>query len=55
MLNLNTNSIIDSRDIIWLNKTYGERKNNKTTISTAEDDTTELPTGIDNIQNKLQT
>jgi hypothetical protein len=30
-----------------LNKTYGEWKNNKTTISTAEDDTIELPTGID--------
>jgi hypothetical protein len=30
-----------------LNKTYGEWKNNKTTISTAEDDTIELLTGID--------
>jgi hypothetical protein len=30
-----------------LNKTCGEWKNNKTTISTAEDDTIELPTGID--------
>jgi hypothetical protein len=30
-----------------LNKTYGECKNNKTTISTAEDNTIELPTGID--------
>jgi hypothetical protein len=29
-----------------LNKTYGEWKNNKTKISTAEDDTTELLTGI---------
>jgi hypothetical protein len=48
MLNLITNTIINSRDIIWLNKTYGEWKNNKTTISTAEDDTIELPTGIDN-------
>jgi hypothetical protein len=47
MLNLTTNSIINSRDIIWLNKTYGEWKNNETTISTAEDDTIELPTGID--------
>jgi hypothetical protein len=28
MLNLTTNSIINSRDIIWLNKTYGEWKNN---------------------------
>jgi hypothetical protein len=24
MLNLTTNSIINSKDIIWLNKTYGE-------------------------------
>jgi hypothetical protein len=47
MLNLTTNSIINSRDIIWLNKTYGEWKSNKTTISTIEDDTIELPTGID--------
>jgi hypothetical protein len=47
MLNLTTNSIINSRDIIWLNKTYGEWNNNKTTISTADDDTIELPTGID--------
>jgi hypothetical protein len=30
-----------------LNKTYGEWKNNKATIYTAEDDTIELPTGID--------
>jgi hypothetical protein len=47
MLTLTTNSIINSLDIIWLNKTYGEWKNHKTTISTAEDDTIELPTGID--------
>jgi hypothetical protein len=30
-----------------LNKTYGEWKNNNTTISTVEDDTIELPTSID--------
>jgi hypothetical protein len=47
MLNLTTNAISNSRDIIWLNKTYGEWKNNKTKISTAEDDTIELPIGID--------
>jgi hypothetical protein len=55
MLNLTTKSIINSRDIFWLKKTYGEWKNNKTTISTikddtistAEDDTIELPTDID--------
>jgi hypothetical protein len=47
MLNLTTNSMINSRDIIWLNKTYREWKNIKTTISTAEDDTIEMLTGID--------
>jgi hypothetical protein len=47
MPNLTKNSIINSRDIIWLNKTYGEWKNNKTTISTIEFDTIELPAGID--------
>jgi hypothetical protein len=45
MLKLTTNSIINSRDIIWLIKTYGEWKKNKRTIS--EDDNIELPTGID--------
>jgi hypothetical protein len=50
MHNLTTNSIINSRDIIWLNKTYGEWKNNKATISTVEDDTIELPTGIDKLK-----
>jgi hypothetical protein len=47
MLNLTTNSIINSQDIIRSNKTYAERKKIKTTISTAEDDTIELLTGID--------
>jgi hypothetical protein len=47
MLHLTTNSIINSRDIIWLNKTYGEWKNNKTTIFTAEDHDIELSTDID--------
>jgi hypothetical protein len=32
MLNLTTNSIINSRDIIWLNKTYREWKDNKAKI-----------------------
>jgi hypothetical protein len=50
MLNLTTNSIINSHDIIWLNKTYREWKKNKTTNSTAGDDTIELPTGIDKIK-----
>jgi hypothetical protein len=53
VLNLTTNSMINSRDIIWFNKTYGEWKNSKTTNSTAKDDTIELPTGID--KRKLNT
>jgi hypothetical protein len=47
MLNLTTKSIINFQYIIWLNNTYGEWKNNKTTISTVGDDTIELPTGVD--------
>jgi hypothetical protein len=47
MINLTTNSIINSQDIILLNNTYEEWKNNKTTISASEDDTIELLTGID--------
>jgi hypothetical protein len=50
MLNLTTNSIINSQDIIWLNKTYREWKHNKATISNVDDDTIELPTGIDKIK-----
>jgi hypothetical protein len=50
MLNFTTNSIINFRVIIWLNKTYREWKDNKTTISNVEDDTIELPTGVDKIK-----
>jgi hypothetical protein len=50
MLNLTTNSIINSRDIIWLNKTYREWKDNKATISNVEDDTIELLTGVDKVK-----
>jgi hypothetical protein len=50
MLNLITNSIINSQDIIWLNKTYREWKDSKATISNPGDDTIELPTGIDKIK-----
>jgi hypothetical protein len=53
MLNLTTHSIINSQDIICFNKTYGEWKNNKSTISTAEDDTIEILTGV--IKRKLTT
>jgi hypothetical protein len=47
MLNLTTNSIINFRDIIWLNKTYREWKDNEAKISNVEDDTIELPIGVD--------
>jgi hypothetical protein len=50
MLNLATNSIINSRDIIWLNKTYKEWKENKATIFNVEDDIIELPTGVDKVK-----
>jgi hypothetical protein len=50
MLNLTTNSIINPRDIIWLNKTYKEWKENKATIFNVEDDILELPTGVDKVK-----
>jgi hypothetical protein len=50
MLNLTTNSMINSWGIICLNKTYKEWKDNKAAISNAEDDTIELPTGVDKIK-----
>jgi hypothetical protein len=50
MLNLATNSIINSRDIIWLNKTYKELKENKPTIFNVEDDILELRTGVDKVK-----
>jgi hypothetical protein len=50
ILNLTTNSITNSQDIIWLKKTYREWKDNKATISTVEDDTIELLTGVDKIK-----
>jgi hypothetical protein len=50
MLNLTTISIINSRDTIWLNKTYGDWKNNKTTISNVDNDILELPTGFDKVK-----
>jgi FtsZ-interacting cell division protein YlmF len=50
MLNLATNSIINSQDIIWLNKTYKEWKENKATIFNVEDDILELPTGVDKVK-----
>jgi hypothetical protein len=50
MLNLTTNSIINCRDIIWLNKTYKEWKENKTTIFIVEDDILELPTGNNKVK-----
>jgi hypothetical protein len=50
MLNLTTNSIINSRDIIWLGKTYRKWKDNKATIFKVEDDTIEMPTGVDKVK-----
>jgi hypothetical protein len=50
MLNLTTNSIINSREIIWLNKTYKEWKENKAKIFNVEDDIIELPTGVDKVK-----
>jgi hypothetical protein len=50
MLNLTTNSVINSCDIIWLNKAYKEWKNSITIISAVEEETIELPTGIDKIK-----
>jgi hypothetical protein len=46
MLNSNTNSIINSHDIIWLNKAYKQWKNSKK-ISVVEEVTIQLPIGID--------
>jgi predicted transcriptional regulator len=50
ILNLTTNSIINSQDIIWLNKNDRKWKDNKATISNVEDDTIELPTGVDKVK-----
>jgi hypothetical protein len=47
MINLNTKSIIKSHDIIWLNKTEKEWKNDKTTIPVNEEQTIEIRTGIE--------
>jgi hypothetical protein len=47
MLNLTTNSTVNSHNIIWLDKTYREWKNAKTIISTVEEETIEFPTIID--------
>jgi hypothetical protein len=43
---LTTNSIINSQDIIWLNKAYKEWKEDKPKIFNVEDDILELPTGV---------
>jgi hypothetical protein len=50
MLNLTTNSIINTQDIIWLNKTYKEWKENKATLFNVEDDILELPTGVNKVK-----
>jgi hypothetical protein len=38
MFNLETRKVITTRDVIWLNKTYGEFKKTKTEPSTEDDD-----------------
>jgi hypothetical protein len=45
MLNLDTNAIIKSRDIIWLKKMHVDWLKNKLTTNLEEEDVLELPTG----------
>jgi hypothetical protein len=45
MLNLDTNAIIKSRDIIWLKKMHVNWLKNKSTTNLEEEDVLELPTG----------
>jgi hypothetical protein len=47
MLNLTTNSITSSCNIICLNKICKEWKNAKTTIHVDDEEKTEIPTGIE--------
>jgi hypothetical protein len=51
MLNLDTNAIIKSRDIIWLKKMHVDWLKNKSTTK-LEEDVLELPTG--NESNKVE-
>jgi hypothetical protein len=50
MLNLTTNPIINSQDIIWLNKLTENRRIIKQQYPIFEDDTIELLTGVDEIK-----
>jgi hypothetical protein len=52
MLNLDTNAIIKSRDIIWLKKMHVDWLENKLTTNLEEEDVLELPTG--NESNKVE-
>jgi hypothetical protein len=50
IFNFTINSMINSCNIICLNKTYKEWNNAKITISAVEEETIKLPTGIDEIK-----
>jgi hypothetical protein len=52
MLNMDTNAIIKSRDIIWLKKMHVDWLKNKSTTHLEEEDILELPTG--NESNKVE-
>jgi hypothetical protein len=52
MLNLDTNAIIKSLDIIWLKKMHVDWLKNKSTTNLEEEDILELPTGIES--NKVE-
>jgi hypothetical protein len=52
MLNLDTNSIIKSRDIIWLKKMHVDWLKNKSTMNLEEEDVLELPTGNESVKSK---
>ena len=59
MLNLKTNRIILTRDIIWLKKLYGEYKGitevNRTQVTTIEDDDDDEPQVVEVLENEEPT
>jgi hypothetical protein len=48
LLNLKTNHVIKSRDVIWLNKTYGEWMKSKDNPKITDDDLSDTEVNIDN-------
>jgi hypothetical protein len=48
LLNLKTNHVIKSRDVIWLNKTYGEWMKSKDHPKMTEDDLSDTEVELDN-------